>query len=99
LATTFFATFFGAFFADFFADFFAADFTVFFFLRAGAAFFFPDFFFAFDFFAMIVLRIGAATNGILIGPVGDQVHATRPREPPISSRPQTGAPPHAAYAP
>jgi hypothetical protein len=35
------------------ADFLAADFTVFFFLRAGAAFFFPDFFFALDFFAMI----------------------------------------------
>jgi len=32
----------------------------FFFLRAGAAFFFPDFFFAFRFFAMIVLPILSA---------------------------------------
>ena len=48
------------FFAIFFGAFLAADFIVFFFLRAGAAFFFVDFFFAFDFFAMIVLPIHAA---------------------------------------
>ena len=47
------AAFLAAFFGAFFADFLAADFTVLFFLRAGAAFFFPDFFFALDFFAMI----------------------------------------------
>ncbi len=56
-----FAAFFTVFFAAFFGAFFAADFIVFFFLRAGAAFF-VDFFFAFDFFAMIVLPIHAADN-------------------------------------
>jgi hypothetical protein len=55
-----------AFFATFLVVFFAA-FTVLFFLRAGAAFFLVDFFFAFDFFAMIVLPI-QATNNDPIGP-------------------------------
>jgi hypothetical protein len=51
---------FGAAFLAFFfgAAFFFADFTSFFFLLAGTAFFFfADFFFAFDFFAMIDLPI------------------------------------------
>jgi len=67
LGAAFFATFFGA----FFAVFFAADFTVFFFLCAGAAFFFVNFFFAFDFdfFAMIVLPIDATSENP-VGPHG-----------------------------
>jgi hypothetical protein len=53
------ATFFAFFFAAFFVA-FLATFSVFFFFLAGAAFFFfPDFFFALDFFAMIVLPIHA----------------------------------------
>ncbi len=56
-----------AFFTIFFGAAFFADFIVFF-LRAGAAFFFAGFFFAFDFFAMIVLPIFAAN--------------TKPRRPP-----------------
>jgi hypothetical protein len=52
-----------AFFAERFAGLRAADFATFFFLRAGAAFFFVfvDFLFAFAFFAMIVLPIQATT--------------------------------------
>jgi hypothetical protein len=61
-----------AFFKVLLADFFAAL-TVFFFLRAGAAFFLVDFFFAFDLFAMFVLPLGAANDKI--GPVPFQ----RPR--------------------
>jgi hypothetical protein len=64
------AAFAGAFLAAFFAGFLAADFTVFFFLRAGAAFFLVDFFFAFDFFAMIDPPDRAANKENLIGPMG-----------------------------
>jgi len=56
--------------AAFFAVFFAADLSVFFFLRAGAAFFLLDFFFAFDFFAMIDPPDRAANKENLIGPKG-----------------------------
>jgi hypothetical protein len=66
----FLAAFAGAFLAAFFADFLAADLTVFFFLRAGAAFFLLDFFFAFDFFAMIDPPDRAANKENLIGPKG-----------------------------
>jgi hypothetical protein len=52
-----------AFFTAFLVDFLVAL-TVFFFLRAGAAFFFVDFFFAFDLFAMFVLPIAAINDKI-----------------------------------
>ena len=59
-----------AFFAERFAGFRAADFATFFFLRAGAAFFFVfvDFLFAFAFFAMIILPIQATTVKIVQAP-------------------------------
>src|SRR5208282_325740 len=79
----FFVTF-DAFFAIFFGAFFAADFIVFFFLRAGAAFF-ADFFFVFDFFAMIVLPIHAAYN-IPSAPNGKPVHTINYRPSPRSAR-------------
>lgn len=70
-----------AFFAARFAGFLAADFAAFFFLRAGAAFFFDfvDFFFAFArFFAMIVLPIQATTVKFQSAPNRGRVHATLP---------------------
>lgn len=92
------AAFAGAFLAAFFAGFLAADFTVFFFLRAGAAFFFVDFFFAFDFFAMIDPPDRAANKENLIGPMGTGfTHNTS--EPPSSSRLHSSALPSAARAP
>src|SRR6185312_15392640 len=90
--------FLAAFLAAFFAGFFAADFSVFFFLRAGAAFFLLDFFFAFDFFAMIDPPDRAANKENLIGPMGTGfTHNTS--EPPSSSRLHPGAVPSAARAP
>ena len=92
------AAFAGAFLAVFFAGFLAADFIVFFFLRAGAAFFLVDFFFAFDFFAMIDPPDRAANKENLIGPMGTGfTHHTS--EPPSSSRLHSSALPSAACAP
>jgi hypothetical protein len=69
-----------AFFTERFAGLRAADFATFFFLRAGAAFFldFVDFFFAFDFFAMISPPDPSYEYENLIGPIGGRVHATIP---------------------
>ena len=84
--------------AVFFAGFLAADLIVFFFLRAGAAFFFVDFFFAFDFFAMIDPPDRAANKENLFGPMGTGfTHNTS--EPPSSSRLHSSARPSAASAP
>jgi hypothetical protein len=77
LLTAFFAAFLAGFFAAFLAVFFfAAAFNVFF-LRAGAAFFFfPDFIFALDFFAMIDLPIAATDPNTPAPPQRD--HSARP---------------------
>src|ERR1700683_4680942 len=68
LGAAFLAFFFTAFFAVF-----LATFSVFFFLAGAAFFFFPGFFFAFDFFAMIVPPIHVESRRL---PWGDRVHAT-----------------------
>jgi len=74
------AAFFAGRFAARFAGFRAADFATFFFLRAGAAFFFAfvDFFFALAFFAMISPPDPSYEYENPIGPIGGRVHATIP---------------------
>ena len=69
-----------AFFTERFAGLRATDFATFFFLRAGAAFFldFVDFFFVFDFFAMISPPDPSYEYENPIGPIGGRVHATIP---------------------
>jgi hypothetical protein len=65
-------------------------------LRAGAAFF-ADFFFAFAFFAMIILPI-CCQSRIPSAPVGNR-SASLLRTPALSSLPRKGSPPPAADAP
>jgi hypothetical protein len=92
-----------AFFAERFTGFRAADFATFFFLRAGAAFFFVfvDFFLAFAFFAMIVLPIQATTMKLQSASVRGRVHATIPtstRQPATAKDPRASCRPRSCTA-
>ena len=94
-----FVVFFTVFLADF-ADFFAVAFTALFFLRAGAAFFFAAVrFFAFAFFAMIVLPIEAANLEPVAPHRGTGIAPRAERAPLLTSLPWTGASPPPADVP
>jgi hypothetical protein len=89
------AAFFAAF---FFVVFFALAFSIIF-LRAGAAFFFfPDFFFDFDLFAMIDLPIATNTETVRL-PAEAGTAPRRRTSPALNPLPWTGASPNAADTP